>query len=454
MSKRLNPIDILSLVIGSIIGWGSFTLPGSKFLPESGVINTGIGLILGALSVTFIQKGYEVMMQNHSEDGGEFSYTYKNMGQFHGFIVGWSLILCYISIVPLNATAFFLVMKRLFGRRVEVLHLYDIAGYSVYLSEVLIASFIIILFAYINIRGIRSSARAQNIMVLFLVVNVIIVFISMLVITDKDLFMENYILNYEFSLGDILKVLAITPFLFVGFDVIPQVSTELNFKPKKASIMAILSIFTGAIIYNILNITASLVFTPETAPLEEWALGTAVLGHIGLVGFIMLIIALGAAVTGGINGFMLSSSRLIGSLSEYGFFPAKYKEQNKAGVFKNAIKFVTFISLIAPFIGRQVIIYIVDMASLLAAIAYFYVCYISLKILKGKKEKYFSLTGSIISLIFIGLLVMPFSPARLSTPSIIFMILWVIVGFFYYRRYCNSKIKQETIKNYREVQSK
>ena len=47
MENKLNPIDILSIALGSIIGWGSFTLPGSKFLPESGVINTAIGLTLG-----------------------------------------------------------------------------------------------------------------------------------------------------------------------------------------------------------------------------------------------------------------------------------------------------------------------------------------------------------------------------------------------------------------------
>jgi len=61
-NKKLNPIDILSLALGAIIGWGSFTLPGTKFLPESGVINTAIGLILGGLAVTFIQKGYHVML--------------------------------------------------------------------------------------------------------------------------------------------------------------------------------------------------------------------------------------------------------------------------------------------------------------------------------------------------------------------------------------------------------
>src|SRR5690606_37350140 len=110
-------------------------------------------------------------------------------------------------------------------------------------------------------------------------------------------------------------------------------------------------------------------------------------------------------------GFMLGSCKLIGALSIYGLFPEKYREKNKAVVYENGIKFVTLVSLIAPFFGRQVIIYIVDMSSLLAALAYLYVCYISYRIGKNKAEKYLSMVGTVLSIIFIGLLVIPISPA-------------------------------------------
>ena len=440
MENKLNPIDILSIALGSIIGWGSFTLPGSKFLPESGVINTAIGLTLGGLAVIFIQIAYRVMMENHLEDGGEFSYTYRNMGKLNGFIVGWSLILCYLSLVPLNATAFVLVMKRLFGPSLEKIYLYSVAGYPVYLSEVLIASLVIVLFAYINIRGIKSSARAQNTMVLLLVINVVIVLSLMLLKADKSIFIENYMVGEEINFGKISKVLAIAPFLFVGFDVIPQVSTELNFKPKKAITIGVISLFAGIFIYNSLNLITSLAYGPEEALKQEWALGSAVLNNLGIVVFIMLCIALTSAVVTGINGFMLGSSKLVGALSAYRLFPEKYKEKNKVGVNENAIKFVTLIGLIAPFFGRQVILYIVDMSSLLAAIAYLYVCYISSKIAASKLESYLSKIGAAVSFIFILLLVVPTSPARLSFPSIIFMILWVMAGVFYYRK-CSARFK-------------
>ncbi len=441
MRKKLNRIDILALALGSIIGWGSFTLPGSKFLHESGIISTAIGLILGGLAVVFIQKGYHIMMEKHNEDGGEFSYTYKNMGKANGFVVGWSLTLCYISMVPLNATAFVLVLKKLFGSRVDFVYLYKVAGYPVYLSEVLIASVIILVFAYINIKGLKLSSKIQNIMILLMVVNAIIVFIFMFMKTDHSLIRNTYIVNYKFSIVEVAKIFAIVPFLFVGFDVIPQVSTELNFEASKATGMAVLAIFSGVFFYNLLNITTGLVYTPQKALLEQWALGSAVMDNMGYVGFILLVMSLAGAVAGGINGFTLSSSKLIGALAKYRLIPAKYNKENDNGVFENGVKFVALVSLIAPWFGREVIIYIVNMSSLLAAIGYFYVCYIGFKHSTGL-DKYFSAVGALVSITFMGLLIIPGSPGRLSTPSIVLVILWAVLGYFYYKRY--SKIMKNT----------
>ncbi|WP_392486536.1 APC family permease [Haloimpatiens sp. FM7315] len=437
MRKKLNKIDILSLALGSIIGFGSFTLPGSKFLHESGIISTAAGLILGGFAIMFIQRGYHIMLAIHHEDGGEFSYTYEHMGKTNGFVVGWSLTLCYISMIPLNATAFALVLKK-FITNIDFLYLYQIAGYPVYLSEIIIASLIIIIFTYINIKGLQMSSKIQNFIILFMITNTIIIFLFMIYKTDPNLIVNNYIINYEFSLKKILKVFAISPFLFVGFDVIPQVATELSFEPKKATKIAILAIFSGVLFYNILNIITGFYFTPLNALKEEWALGSAVLKSMGVIGFVLLIISLAGAVAGGINGFMLGSSRLVASLAKYKFIPKKYNTQNKNGVFSNAIKFVALISLIAPWLGRSVIIYIVDMSSLLASIAYFYVCYISYKNSNGK-DKALSLIGALVSLIFILLLIVPESPARLSKEAMLITVLWGMLGFFYYKKYILSK---------------
>lgn len=432
MKSKLNRIDVFSIVLGSIIGWGSFMLPGSKFLKEAGVVNTGLGIFLGAFFIIIIASSYGVMMETHKDEGGEFSYAYNNYGRTHGFIVGWFLLLAYLTMIPLNGTAFPLVIRKIFGDILQFGYLYSIAGYEVYFGEIITSSLIVISFAYLNIRGIKDSSRVQNIIALILVSLIILVFIIMWHKADKGIILNNYIYNYKFDLGEISKILAITPFAFVGFDSIPQISKEFDFSAKKASFIVVISLIIASIIYNILNITTALVYSPEEAYALDWALGTGVLVNLGKVGFLLLVIALCAAVTSGINGFMICTSKLMGSIANYNMLPEHFEYINKNGVFENTIIFATIISLIAPWFGREVILWIVDMASLGAAIAYMYVCLIAFKTGKNKFRKIISFLGIITSVSFILLLLIPKSPAALGKESLIALVCWIVLGIGFY----------------------
>ncbi|QRG86882.1 APC family permease [Bulleidia sp. zg-1006] len=433
MNKKLRYIDVLGLVIGAIIGWGSFTLPGTKFLKEAGVINTFIGLLIGGIFIMVIQNAYHIMLESHREDGGEFTYTLNHLGKVHGFVVGWSLSLCYLSMVPLNAGAFVLLLREIFGSKMDFLYLYSISGYPIYLTDVLVMSAVILLFGFINIQGLKISTKVQNVMSILLAMIVSVLLCLMFMKSDLQAFHQNYVGNYHFSLKEISKIIAIAPFLFVGFDVVPQVSEELGFKPEKSTLLVGISVLVGIFLYGALNTIAGLGFSPDVAVKTHWAVADAVIHILGKTGFYVMLIALAAAVVGGINGFMIAASKLIASLSRRKHLGERYGIKNKKGVQPYAIIFVCAISLIGAFIGRRVIIYIVDMASVLAAVAYMYVSFISISFAKGKVEKVLSVLSVLISIGFIVLLVFPRSPARLSKGAFISLILWVFCGVLVYQ---------------------
>lgn len=431
MKSYLTKIDLFSIVIGSIIGWGAFMLPGTKFLQESGIINTALGLSLGAICIMIIEYNYRVMMEEHDEEGGEFSYTYNILGKNHGFIVGWFLLLAYFTMIPLNATAFPLVIEKVFGHILKFGYIYNVAGVDVYLGEVLLSNVIVILFAYFNIKGIKNSSKIQNKIIFTLIILVAVIFITMFIKSDRNIIIDNYISNYKFNLKQVLTTFAITPFAFVGFDAIPQLSKEYKFSAKKASLVAIISLSIGTLIYNALNIITAMAYSPYKAKTLDWALGSAVSENLGRLGFVLLVIALIAAVSSGINGFMICSSKLIGSIADYKILPRKFGELNNKGVLKNAIIFISVVSLIAPWFGRTVIIWIVDMASLGASIAYMYVSYIAMRKARNFKSKIMSLLGTSISLLFILLLLIPMSPASLGKESLIALGIWILLGFIF-----------------------
>ena len=138
--------------------------------------------------------------------------------------------------------------------------------------------------------------------------------------------------------------MAIVPFLFVGFDTIPQMSREFNFNPKSAGKIAIISLLLASLIYTVLNISTGLAYGPSQVGELEWALGSGVLLYLGQMGFLALVVALMSAVTSGINGFMLSTSKLMGGMARYRVIPKKYAVINSNKVFLNTIKFATAIS--------------------------------------------------------------------------------------------------------------
>lgn len=190
----------------------------------------------------------------------------------------------------------------------------------------------------------------------------------------------------------------------------------------------------ASVMYNLLNIITGLVYSPSQAMTLDWALGSGVLENLGRVGFILLVIALSAAVTSGINGFMLCTTKLMGSIANYKMLPKEYGLVNKNGVFQKTILFAMTISLIAPWFGREVILWIVDMASLGAAIAYMYVCLIAYKKTEVRFRKVLSILGVIISITFIGLLLIPGSPAALGKESLIALSAWITLGGIFYKK--------------------
>lgn len=439
MNRKLSIIEVFAIILGAIIGWGSFMLPGTKFLKTAGVINTFIGLFLGAICIIIIERSYHMMMQETDEEGGEFSYIYNELGKNHGFVVGWFLSLAYLTMIPLNASAFPLVINKLFEGALDFGYLYTIAGDSVYLGEILISSIAILFFMALNLKGIKETGKVQTYIILLLVGCVGIVFFGMTITAGTGNLVNNYIVNYQFDIKQIMQVFAITPFLYVGFDAVPQLAKNFGFDNKKASKLAIISLFVGMMIYNLLNISTSMAYTPEQASSLDWALGSAVMNFVGKGGFLLLIIALGAAVSSGINGFMICSTKLIGAMGSKEVIPYKFSEKNKNGELRVSIIFVSIISFIAIMFGREVIIWIVDMSSLGAAIAYFYVCIVTFKKQTILSKKVIASLGVGSSILFILLLLLPFSPAKLSIESLIALSVWSVLGIIFWYRHKDLK---------------
>ncbi|WP_339252767.1 APC family permease [Sporosarcina sp. FSL W8-0480] len=460
LKKTLKPSWVFAIALGSSVGWGAFILPGD-WIKESGPIGAMIGLFLGALLMMVIASSYGVMIKKFPVSGGGFTYAFIAAGKVWAFICGWFLALGYLSIVALNASAFTLLLKFLAPDFMNRFYLYTVAGWDVYALEVIIASILILLFAFINTTGTSLSGKIQFYFSLLLIGGVVVLGLFTFGFSDQPFQnLKPYFSGNQSIITSILVIVAIAPWAYVGFDNVPQAAEEFKFSPRKATMLIVASLFTSALIYATMIGLTAWTF-PSFSSIGQgnlWLTGDVVVSALGTAGLVIMAIAIIMGIFTGLNGFYMSSSRLLFSMARARALPNAFRtitKKKQTPIW--GIWFVALITLPMPWFGRQALSWIVDMSSTGVSVAYLFTCIAAYKVLAWKKEdagreiapvkKTLALTGIVASSAFLALLLIPTSPAALSMPSYIMLLVWAIVGGGFYaamRKRYNSLSQEET----------
>lgn len=449
LEKTLKPHWVWAIALGSSIGWGAFVQP-TTWMDGVGPLGVIIGFSIGALLMMLIAVSYGFLIKSFPVSGGEFAYSYISLGRTHAFIAGWFLTLGYICIVALNASAFALVFKFVFPAILENIPLYQVAGWDVYGMEIIFASLALIAFGYMNIKGTGLTGRVQFVFCIIMVASVVVV--TFMVGAHPGAGLENMqpmFTTEKTAFAAIISIVAIAPWAYVGFDNVPQAAEEFNFSSKKAFTLIILAILFAAILYAFM-ITATAMTHPWEQLVntsETWGTGAAIQDVLGSLGLTILVVALTMGVFTGLNGFIISTSRLMFAMSRAKILPDVFSKLHKK--YKTpyvAIIFTVIVSMFAPWFGREALLWVVDMSSIGVSIAYFYTCFTAYTLYKFSRDATFNPDkhvvspfkkmvaglGAFASLIFIGLLLIPGSPAFLGIESRIALIAWIILGLIFY----------------------
>lgn len=439
LQRHLNPWHIGALALGCIIGFGCFVLP-ADFLLKAGPVGASIGILLGAVLMVSIAWSYGIMVRRFPVAGGEFCFAYFAAGQHHAYICGWFLSLGYLAIVPLNATALAVLGKFLVPGFFARGDLYAVAGVEVYTGEVLLACAAVTLFGTFNYRGAQVVGATQLVMAVALVGAAALIGVGSVASQAGSVaHLEPAFSPDRSPLAGVLAMLAIAPWLYVGFDTLPQAAEEFNFPPEKSYLLMVSAIVMGGALYVIV-----LLATAYTMPWQElvaakhaWATGYAVQQTLGTFGLLALAIAVCMGIFTGINGFFMASSRLLFSMSRARILPDWLGTLHpRFGTPANAILFVGAVSLLAPWFGRQVITWVVDMAAVGTAIGYFYTCYAAAILLRRQQAPAtrvgLAVFGVAVSAGFLVLLCVPGMPGFMAWPSWVALLLWVALGTWFY----------------------
>ena len=115
LDRYLMPGDVWALAFGCMVGWGVFAMPGNTFLPVAGPLGTLIAMLVGMVIMMIIGRNFSYLMSRSSLTGGVYTYSKEAFGRDHAFISSWFLCLSYLTIVFLNGTALFFIVRTLFA---------------------------------------------------------------------------------------------------------------------------------------------------------------------------------------------------------------------------------------------------------------------------------------------------------------------------------------------------
>ena len=270
LKKTLGPVSLTALGIGAVIGSGIFTVIGTAIggnpaalatWSDSPVLDLIIGwlhhtsgavagrpgagpalvvsLVLVAIVCALTGLCYAELASMIPIAGSAYTYTYATLGELIAWVIGWDLILEYAfsnMSVSVGFAAHLVDLLDWLGLHLNPkwlspaylpLGLQDLAGHDIYAPGWhagfnIPAFLVVLLLTVVLVRGIRESARTNNVMVLVKIAAILVFCFAGL----SFLHPGNY---HPFSPNGFSGVLAggsIIFFTYIGFDSVSTASEE------------------------------------------------------------------------------------------------------------------------------------------------------------------------------------------------------------------------------------
>ncbi len=456
--KVMGAWDILVIAFGAMIGWG-WVINSGDWITTAGFAGSIIAMLIGGVMVFFVGLTYAELTSAMPQCGGEHVFSYRAMGPTGSFVCTWMIILGYVATSAFEATALPTVITYLFPEFNQV-YLYSIAGKDIYLTTILLGVGVAVLITFINIRGAKTAAILQTVLTAIIAIAGILLVVGSAVNGDgANITGQMWESGTGTTLGSVFKVACMTPFLFIGFDVIPQAAEEINVPYKKIGKIMLLSIFL-AVAWYLLIIFAVCYIMPQSAIAQEMSSQNGLVSakaieiafRSPLMGKVLIIGGLCGIITSW-NSFLMGGSRALYSMGESLMIPKMFGKLGKHKTPEAAIILCGIACVVAPFFGRGVLVWLVDAASFGCVIAYMFVS-ISFCILRKKKPEmarpYKVKAGrfvGVMAVLMAGFMTLLYIvPASFSAALVwqewIVVGIWLALGAFFYF-YSNKKYGAE-----------
>lgn len=456
MKKELTLFNFFTIGFGAIIGTGWVLLVGDWMILGGGPIPAMIAFALGAIFLVPIGMVFGELTAAIPISGGIIEYVDRTFGRKMGFITGWMLLLGNAPLCPWEAIAISTLLTDRFAEFpalawLRSVKLYTILGADVYLWPTVISLCFAVLVIYLNFRGAGAAAKLSSFLTKALLAGMILAMVISFATGSPSHAMPVFSQVTDTAggnpteattlLGGIVAVLVMTPFFYAGFDTIPQQAEEAsdNLDWKKFGIIPAIALLASGVFYLICIYSFGTIidwheFVRSSVP------ALAVLERINIFFYIAMLIIATLGPLGPMNSFYGASSRLMLAMGRKEMLPASFADIDPvSGAPKHANIVMAILTLVGPFLGRNMLVPLTNVASLGFIFACTMAAFACFKLRKTEPElpRPYKVNGGIAGivcaivagLIVIALMVVPISPAALNGVEWAITIAWLVIGF-------------------------
>jgi APA family basic amino acid/polyamine antiporter len=299
----------LSVTVGNTIGSGILRTPGlvAQLLP-TGWFFIGVW-ILGALYAALGANALAELATMMPESGGYTVYLRRSMGPYAGFVIGWSDWLSTCSSASLAAIVI--------GEYLTIL-----AGTPKGLTSG-IASAVIVAFALIQWRGVKTGSFMQN-LTAFLKTLAFAILIGACFLLGRGLVGTSSVLpsptGFAFLAAFVLAMQAVI-FTYDGYNGIVYFSGELRNPGRDIPRSMFAGVASVAVIYLLVNVGFLFVLPIDRMAGQPLVAATAANELFGTRGDAVIRVLTIVSLLSAVNAYQLMTSRVLHRLSVFGFVP-------------------------------------------------------------------------------------------------------------------------------------
>ncbi|SIR56906.1 arginine:ornithine antiporter / lysine permease [Aeromonas sp. RU39B] len=330
MDNKLGLAALISLVIGSMVGAGVFSLP-QNIAAHAGVGAVTIGWVITGLGMICLALVYQTLsMRRPDLDGGIFTYAKAGFGDFIGFNAAWGYWICQLLANVSYAVVVFSALSYFFDTPEHVLFGDGNTPAAIVLASVLIWS--------VNglvLRGVKMAAMVNVVTTIAKMVPLIVFCVALLLAFHMDTFTLDIWGTQTPELGSVLdqvkSTMKVTLWVFIGIEGAVVVSARARHRRDvgRATVLALL----GALaLYVMVSLFALGVMSqPEIAALKNPSTALILEHVVGPWGAWLINIGLVISVMGALLSWTVLAAEVPFIAGKTGVFPAWFARENSHG---------------------------------------------------------------------------------------------------------------------------